>query len=427
MPNRITAANIKIKVAGKDVDPNHITSVEVHSDLNQPDMADICLSNFGDAGGGGGGAGGGGLAGMLSGLFDRVGSGVAASRFSASFRLGDDLEVLMGLEGEAPQLVCKGLVSGSLPGFDTHLPVTVNVRGLNNLHKLSRTRKTRTFVNQKDQDIISKIASENGLSAKFGKFPPTLMHEHPHQWNQTDLEFLRLRASRTARNLWVDLDNSTLYYVKYEKDQGPVAELNYTEEGDSSLENFCPQSNAGARPRRSRSTAGIEKKSKILGNYDAPASPLGSEMGASAFGDSPVLTITDVRCAQRGSRSRRRVDLHRAQHELHHRHRDDEGQCQDQAGHHRQAGDGRQALQRQVLHLWRAALVLARRQRPGWRHRHGWLQDHLQVPARRRAWASLPTSRCGSSAVVLPPLPLSCRLARRVQQRHHRQILMYHQ
>ena len=295
MPNRITAANIKIKVAGKDVDPNHITSVEVHSDLNQPDMADICLSNFGDAGGGGGGAGGGGLAGMLGGLLDRVGSGVSATRFSASFRLGDDLEVLMGLEGEAPQLVYKGLVSGSLPGFDTHLPVTVNVKGLNNLHKLSRTRKTRTFVNQKDQDIVSKIASENGLSAKFGKFPPTLMHEHLHQWNQTDLEFLRLRASRTARNLWVDLDNSTLYYVKYEKDQGPVAELNYTDEGDSSLENFCPQSNAGAQTKTVKVTGwDPEKKAKILGNYDAPASPLGSEMGASAFGDSPVLTITDV-------------------------------------------------------------------------------------------------------------------------------------
>lgn len=287
---RITAADIKIKVAGKEIDPNHITSVEVHSDLNQPDMADICLSNFGEGGGGGGGGGG-----LLSAIADRVAAGVSANRFSAKFRLGDDLEISMGLEGETPQLVFKGSLTGTLPSFDTHLPVTVNVKGMNALHKLARERKTRTFVNRKDQDIVSQIASENGLSAKFGKTPPTLMHEHLHQWNQTDLEFLRLRAGRTARNLWVDLDNRTLYYVKYELDQGPVADLKYTEEGEGSLENFCPQSNAGAQTQKVEVYGwDPEKKQQIMGVYTAAASSLGSEPGASAFGDSPVLKVCDV-------------------------------------------------------------------------------------------------------------------------------------
>lgn len=61
MAGRITSAEIKIKVKGKEINPSHVTSVEVHSDLNQPDMCDICLSNFGDSGGGGGGGGGGGV------------------------------------------------------------------------------------------------------------------------------------------------------------------------------------------------------------------------------------------------------------------------------------------------------------------------------------------------------------------------------
>lgn len=292
MAGRITSAEIKIKVKGKEINPSHITSVEVHSDLNQPDMCDICLSNFGDSGGGGGGGGGGGL---LDGILDQVSSSPAATRFSVECKPGDDLEVMMGLEGESPKRVFLGKVTGNVPSFDTHLPVTVNIRGMNDLHKLARERKTRTYTNQKDQDIVSKIASENGLSAKFGKEPPTLQHEHLHQWNMTDLEFLRLRASRTARNLWVDLDNKTLYYVKYEKDQGPVATLTYTEEGDTALENFNPQSNAGAQVQKVK-VYGWDpwKKEKIVGEYTASASPLGSAPGATSFGDQPELNSCDV-------------------------------------------------------------------------------------------------------------------------------------
>lgn len=293
MAGRITSAEIKIKVKGKEINPSHITSVEVHSDLNQPDMVDICLSNFGDGGDSGGAGGGGG--GLLDGILDSVSSSPAATRFSVEYKPGDDLEVMMGLEGESPKRVFLGKVTGNVPSFDTHLPVTVNIRGMNDLHKLARERKTRTYTNQKDQDIVSKIASENGLSPKFGKEPPTLQHEHLHQWNMTDLEFLRLRASRTARNLWVDLDNKTLYYVKYEKDQGPVATLTYTEEGDAALENFNPQSNAGAQVQKVK-VYGWDpwKKEKIVGEYTASASPLGSEQGSNSYGDSPELNSCDV-------------------------------------------------------------------------------------------------------------------------------------
>lgn len=286
MSQRITAANIKIKVAGKEINANHITSVEVKSHLNQPDFALVNLANFGDSDDGGGGGGSAG---------DRVGSGVSSKRFSVTAKEGDDLEIMMGLEGEAPQLVFKGSITGTNPTFDTHLPATTTLHGMNALHKLSRGPKTRTFVNQKDQDIVSKIAQERGLSPNFGKTPPTLMHEHLHQWNQTDLEFLRLRAARTARNLWVDLDNKTLYYVKYEKDQGPVADLNYTEEGDSALENFAPQANSGAQVQKVEVRGwDPEKKQTIVGTYTAAPSSLGSNLGASAFGDSPVLKVSDV-------------------------------------------------------------------------------------------------------------------------------------
>lgn len=295
MAGRITSAEIKIKVKGQDINPSHITSVEVKSDLNNPDMVKVCLANFGDSGGGGGGGAGGGGGGLFAGILDKVGETLSRTRFSVMYKPGDDLEVLMGLEGETPKRVFLGKVIGSLPSFDTQLPVTVELFGMNDLHKLSRERKSRTFTNQKDQDIVSKIASENGLSVKFGKEPPTLQHEHLHQWNESDLEFLRLRAARTARNLWVDLDNKTLYYVKYEKDQSPVVTLTYTEEGDEALENFCPQSNAGAQVQKVK-VYGWDpwKKEQIVGEYAASASPLGGESGASSFGDNPELNSCEV-------------------------------------------------------------------------------------------------------------------------------------
>ena len=223
--SRITAPDIKIKIAGKEISDHNISHVECMSDLNQPCMAEITLANFGQGGGGGGG---GGIMGALMGLLDLVGGAVESKRFSATDKGGADVEIEMGIIGEGTKPVFKGSLSGFVPAFDTHTPVNVNIRAMNALHPLSRERKTRTFVNRKEQDIISEIVSENKLSAKFGKEPPNLMHEHLHQNNMTDLEFLRVRASRTGRNLWVDIDNKTLYFVKYEKDQGPVANLNYT-------------------------------------------------------------------------------------------------------------------------------------------------------------------------------------------------------
>ena len=258
-------------------------------------------------GDGGGGGGGGGLGGILAGLLDFVSGNPEGERFSVKPKGGAELVVKMKQEGDAEEIVFQGQLTGFFPSFDTHLPVTVHIRGMNKMHKLTRERRTRTFVNQTEQQIVSKIIQDNGLTPDFGREPPTLFHEHLHQPNMTDLEFLRQRAARTCRECYVEKD--TFYFRKRQKDDGPVAELSYTNEGvdgaegntepGGALESFSPEFATSGQVKKvivhGWDPAGTSRDAQMLtGKAEASASPLGGEMGASAFGDSPDLHIFDI-------------------------------------------------------------------------------------------------------------------------------------
>ncbi|MBV9602507.1 MAG: VgrG-related protein [Chloroflexi bacterium] len=75
------------------------------------------------------------------------------------------------------------------------------VRAFDRLHRLARGRQVRSFVNMNDGDIIQKIASEVGLTAKVG--PTQTVHPYVLQDNVTDLEFLRGRAGLLGYLLFV--------------------------------------------------------------------------------------------------------------------------------------------------------------------------------------------------------------------------------
>lgn len=301
---RISFGDPKITIGGEEIDRKHIASFEVMKDIDQPDHASIILANFGqDSGGGGDGGGGGGLFGFLMGFLEMINPNVTGDRFSVKPKGGADLIVKMKQEGDAEETVFEGQVTGFHPSFDTHLPVTVHIRGMNKMHKFTRERRTRTFVNQTEQQIVSKIIQDNGLTADFGREPPTLLHEHLHQPNCTDLEFLRLRAARTCRECYVEKD--TFYFRKRQKDDGPVAELKYGNEGTggsaggAALENFTPEFATSGQVNKCTvhgwDPAGASRDAQMLtGKAEASASPLGGEQGSTAYGDSPELHIFDI-------------------------------------------------------------------------------------------------------------------------------------
>ena len=186
------------------------------------------------------------------------------------------------VEGEGTHDVFEGQLSGFQPKFDTHLPVTTHVRGMNALAKLGRQRKTRTFKERTLKQIVEEIAGDNGLSVEFGRPAPTLRYEHLYQNNQTDLEYLRWLASRTCREVYCE--GKKLLFRTRQKDEGPVSKLSWTEEGvGKALESFTPEfATAGQTKKITCRHWDPNKKKELVSTANASGSKLGGELGSNS-------------------------------------------------------------------------------------------------------------------------------------------------
>ena len=87
------------------------------------------------------------------------------------------------------------------PDFAAHTQRLV-VRAFDRLHRLSRGRHVRSFQNVSDADLVQKVAREVGLQAKTG--PATEVHPYVFQNNETNLAFLRGRATALGYVLFAD-------------------------------------------------------------------------------------------------------------------------------------------------------------------------------------------------------------------------------
>jgi phage protein D len=67
---------------------------------------------------------------------------------------------------------------------------------------LRMTRRTRTFADMSDSDVISQIAGDHGLTPDVGVTGPT--YKVLAQVNQSDLAFVRERARALDAELWID-------------------------------------------------------------------------------------------------------------------------------------------------------------------------------------------------------------------------------
>jgi phage protein D/phage baseplate assembly protein gpV len=68
------------------------------------------------------------------------------------------------------------------------------VRGLHKVHRMHYSRRTASYQNVKDSDIISSVTGAAGLTATVAASSST--YKHVMQWNQTDMEFVLERARR---------------------------------------------------------------------------------------------------------------------------------------------------------------------------------------------------------------------------------------
>lgn len=125
----------------------------------------------------------------------------AARRAGIDF--GSRVEIAAGAvrDDAATATLISGEVTTLAQDTDASGTWTV-VRGYDLAHRLCRGRRTRTFLDATDGDIVRRVGSEAGL--EIGEVEDDgAVHEHVGQFNLTDWEFLRSRANERGREVGV--------------------------------------------------------------------------------------------------------------------------------------------------------------------------------------------------------------------------------
>lgn len=126
------------------------------------------------------------------------------------FTVGKSLEVgftsSTTADSEFDKAVTGTLFKGEITALETQLTggsqAPIIIRAYDVSHRLHRGRTMRTFQNMTDSDIVKKIIGELGISAgTVSTTSPT--HDYVCQENQTNMEFLRMRAARNGYLLYV--------------------------------------------------------------------------------------------------------------------------------------------------------------------------------------------------------------------------------
>ncbi|WP_147363460.1 VgrG-related protein [Deinococcus sp. RM] len=132
-----------------------------------------------------------------------------------TYKLGARIKVVAQVKGNK-ETVFDGEIVEIEPRF-TRGTQQLRLRAFDRLHRLSRGTHTKSYQNVSDMDLVKKIASEAGLTAKTG--PASVVHGYVLQHNQSHLAFLRERAARLGYILFVD---GTTLHCEPVRGQDPI-------------------------------------------------------------------------------------------------------------------------------------------------------------------------------------------------------------
>ena len=156
----------KVNVGGQDVPEEHQVSFVVDRDMNQPDMANIVLYN-------------------------------QDHRYS-KLKVSDPVELVLGKTGKT---VYKGEIVGLEPAYRGGESQRISIRAMNKFHRMIRKRKSVTFQDKTDEQILQQVCQDSGLTLAW-KHETSITYKHVYQHNQSDMEFLRTRAARMGCHVW---------------------------------------------------------------------------------------------------------------------------------------------------------------------------------------------------------------------------------
>ena len=244
------AVKVSVSVDG-EIPPDHVNSFVVDRDINMPDQCVVVLSNTDHQ-------------------YSKKG-------------LAKNVEIKIGDEGKS---IYTGEVVGLEPSIKGGDKSTISIRGYNKMHRLLRMRKSITFQDKTDEEILSQVVADAGLALEW-THEKNITYRHVYQHNQTNLEFLRTRAARMGCHVWCV--GSTVICKQIDLQQEPACEIKMQEatgDGGLQLRSFTPRMN-GAQVAKQMSVKGWnpETKQLITGIYAAQASKLGAQSAFEACGD----------------------------------------------------------------------------------------------------------------------------------------------
>lgn len=140
------------------------------------------------------------------------------------FKVGAEVKIEMETDEipgapEVKATLMIGEITAIEPIFSAGGPVLLRVRGYDRSHRLTRGKKTQTFLDIKDSDLVKKIAGDAGLSCEADSTDVT--YEYVIQYNQTDWDFLWSRARMLGYQVYSE--EKKLYFKKPEAVLGSSA------------------------------------------------------------------------------------------------------------------------------------------------------------------------------------------------------------
>ncbi len=225
----------------------------------------------------------------------------------ALFDLGKEVEISAKSPDGTQGILIKGEITALEPNFSASGDTLLVVRGYDKAHRLHRGKKTRTFLKQKDSDLVSKIAGEAGLSAQADS--TTVTYDYILQNNQTNMEFLAARAERIGYQVYSA--EGKLYFKKGDASLGTGPELKLAE----NLTSFQPAMAGTHQADKMKVLSWDVKAKRAITGQATPNSSLnqggfgktGGAAAQSAFGtaeavitDQPVFTADEANALAEG-------------------------------------------------------------------------------------------------------------------------------
>ncbi len=244
MGSPVAAPNVDVFLDGTEVPDHDFISYVVERDMNQPDMAAVVLSNQNDI-------------------------------YTPKAKIGAKLEIKVGTDAKS---IYVGEILGVEPIYRGGETTKILIRAINKMHRLIRKRKSLTFADKSDQQILDQVVKDAGLTLEW-KHEKSITYKHVYQHNLNGLEFVRMRAARMGCHVWcVD----TKIHVK-EPDLSKSSGVKISVDKGGNLRAFTPRMNSSAVLNKVTVKGwNPEKKELITGEATVTSSPLGSQTAVAA-------------------------------------------------------------------------------------------------------------------------------------------------